>query len=149
MKTCFFLLVFLISSISFAQNNHIVNTEDGRRVLLKADFTWEYIDAENPAIEHVATSASEPLKNKACNVDEDFVEPKLDKKIQTQLKKGRATISHVKKRVAKDFDCTVDDILLLSFSEQKGRAVYHFCANGTKVSYKRIGNSIVKSVKLF
>ena len=145
MKTYFFLLVFLISSISFSQNNHIVTTEDGRRVLLKADFTWEYIDVDSTS----TTSIANPSKSTSCNLAEDFEEPKLDNKIQAQLKKGRATISHVKKKVAKDYNCSVDDVLLLSFSEQKGRAVYHFCANGTRVTYKRIGNSIVKSMKLF
>lgn len=137
MKLSFFILVFFISTIGFAQNNHIVKTEDGRRVLLKADFTWEYIDLENPK------------DNRSCGVSEGFVEPKLDSKIQNQLKKGRATINYVKKKVAKDYECEIDEVLLLSFSEQKAKAVYRFCANGEKVIYKRVGNSIIKGTKLF
>ncbi|WP_246067791.1 DUF3157 family protein [Changchengzhania lutea] len=49
MKTIFLLLLFTISGIGFAQDNHIVKTDDGRRVLLKTDFSWEYIDSEKPA----------------------------------------------------------------------------------------------------
>tara|TARA_R110002073_G_scaffold39242_3_gene111990 strand:+ start:101 stop:349 length:249 start_codon:yes stop_codon:yes gene_type:complete len=82
-------------------------------------------------------------------LDEDFAEPKLDKKIQAQLKKGRATISFVKKKVAKDYNCEVADVLLLSVSEQKSKAGCHFCANGKEVTYKRIGTTIIKKEKLF
>ena len=140
MKIYILLLLCLVSSISFAQNNYIVKTEDGRRVLLKADFTWEYIDAESTSIPNI----EKPNKAASCQLTKDFEEPKLNKKIQAQLKKGRATISHVKKKVAKDNDCIVDDVLLLSVTEQKAKAVYHFCAKGKKVIYKRIGNTIIK-----
>lgn len=138
MKTSFFLLFFVVSSIGFTQNNHIVKTEDGKRVLLKADYTWEYIDLEKPV-----------TSNNACNVAQDFTEPKLDSKIQSQLKKGRATISHVKEKVAKDYNCNVDDVLLLSFTEQKAKGVYNFCANGKNVTYKRNGHAIIENGKFF
>ncbi|WP_298555871.1 DUF3157 family protein [uncultured Algibacter sp.] len=145
MKKCVLVLVLLVSFIGFSQDNHIVKTEDGRRVLLKADFTWEYIDAENPSL----TSVSKVKDNTSCNLAEGFEEPKLDKKIQAQLKKGRATISHVKKKVAKAHNCDVKDIILLSVSEQKSKATYKFCANGKEVAYKRIGNTIIKKEKFF
>jgi hypothetical protein len=77
------------------------------------------------------------------------VEPKLNNKIQSQLKKGRATISDIKRKVAKDYDCTEADIILLSFSERKATGIYYFCAKGTKVSYKRNGHAIVKNGKFF
>tara|TARA_R110002096_G_scaffold223156_1_gene412162 strand:- start:1685 stop:2152 length:468 start_codon:yes stop_codon:yes gene_type:complete len=155
MKISFFILLFFISSFSFAQNNHIVKTEDGRRVLLKADFTWEYIDTEIPKTKTVkkkiaeVKEKSEPVENNACKLADDFEEPKLDNKIQNQLKKGRATISHIKKKVAKDYDCTVQDVVLLSVSEKKANGIYDFCANGKKVSYKRVGNSIIEKGKFF
>lgn len=155
MNPLFYILVFLISSFSFSQNNHIVKTEDGRRVLLKADFTWEYIDLESSKsktdkkeIAEVKEN-SEPLENNDCKLANDFEEPKLDQKIQAQLKKGRATIDHIKKKVAKDYDCTVEDVVLLSVSEKKANGVYDFCANGIKVSYKRVGNSILEKGKFF
>lgn len=137
MKTIFFMFLFFIVSMGFAQNNIILKTDDGRRVLLKADYTWEYIDMEKPAT------------NNRCNLAEDFVEPELNSKIQSQLKRGRATIDDVKQKVAKDYNCEISDVILLSFTEQKVKAVYHFCANGTEVTYKRTGNSIIKSPKLF
>ena len=149
MKTSFFILLFIISSISFAQNNYIVKTEDGRRVLLKADFTWEYIDAESSKTNGIVSDIVKPTKEDACNLLDNFEEPKLDKKIQNQLKKGRATISHIKKKVAKDNDCSVDDVVLLSASEQKAKGMYNFCANGKKVTYKRVGNSIIENGKFF
>ncbi|NCO62768.1 MAG: DUF3157 family protein [Flavobacteriales bacterium] len=137
MKTTSLLLLFFITSIGFSQNNHIVKIDDGRRILLKADYTWEYIDLEKP------------VPDKKCNVALDFTEPVLDNNIQTQLKKGRATISHIKQKVAKDYQCELEDVLLLSASEDKDRGSYDFCANGTKVTYKRNGFTIIKSRKLF
>ncbi|MGA1225927.1 MAG: DUF3157 family protein [Tamlana sp.] len=143
MKTSFFIILFAISTIAFSQNNYIVKTDDGRRVLLKADFTWEYIDAET------STEMAKAKNNDICNLTDDFVEPEVNQKIQAQLKKGRATIAHVKEKVAKDNNCTVDEVLLLSVSEQKSKATYTFCANGKEVRYKRVGNSIIKHQKLF
>jgi hypothetical protein len=149
MKTAFFILLFFISCIGFAQNNHIVKTEEGRRVLLKADFTWEYIDTQIPAVSSAASSVSKAAESDTCKPEADFVEPKLNNKIQSQLKKGRATISDIKRKVAKDYDCTEADIILLSFSERKATGIYYFCAKGTKVSYKRNGHAIVKNGKFF
>jgi len=142
MKPLFFILLFTISSFSFAQNNHIVKTEDGRRVLLKGDFTWEYIDAEKPK---PSAELKKPLTlNNGCNISANFEEPKLNNRIQAQLKRGHATIKHIKKRVAKDYNCSVNDVLLLDASETKQNGVYHFCIDGTEVKYKRVGNAIVK-----
>ncbi|PWH83738.1 DUF3157 domain-containing protein [Algibacter marinivivus] len=142
MKVCFFLLVCFISSMGFAQDNHIVKIEDGRSVLLNADFTWEYIDSEN-------SGTIKSKKSTSCNLAVNYSEPQLNKKIQAQLKKGRATMSHVKKKVAKAHNCDVKDVVLLSVSEQKSKATYTFCVNGEEVAYKRIGNAIIKKEKLF
>lgn len=152
MKTCFFISLFLISCVGFSQNNYIVKTEDGRRVLLKADYTWEYIDLEIPVgktIDSSLVAESVPVKTNNCNLVEDFIEPKLNSKIQSQLKKGRATMKHVKNKVAKDYNCDVDDVILLTYKEQKESGVYGFCADGEKVTYKRMGNTIMKKGKLF
>ena len=164
MKYLFILFFFTFSTLSFAQNNHIVKTEDGRRVLLKADFTWEYIDMlkkekPTPNVKPIAnqqkqvtpTAEQKPMLRKTsnCGVSNSFVEPKLNAKIQNQLRKGRATIKHIKKKVAKDNNCDVDQVLLLSASETKERGRYDFCANGVNVKYKRTGNSILKSMKIF
>ena len=149
MKRLFYLLFFILSFHGYTQNNYIVKTEDGRRVLLKADYTWEYIDAASPKLAAVAEVNNVAINDKACQLPSDFVEPKLDNKIQNQLKKGRATIAHVKKKVAKDYNCSVEEVILVAVSEQKSKGVYDFCARGKKVSYKRVGNSIIEKGKLF
>lgn len=146
MKLIFFILLFLLSSIGFAQNNYIVITEDGRRVLLKADFTWEYIDGVKADI--LTTKDTTALKNK-CNLTLGYKEPKLNSKIQSQLKKGRATIKHVKTKVANDYNCKIEEVILLYISEKKETAKYTFCANGEKVFYKRFGHKILEKGKLF
>ncbi len=148
MKSILFLLLFFITSATFAQNNYIVKTEDGRRVLLKADYTWEYIDAAPK--EASKNDISEATKtDDACNLGADYEEPKLNGKIQSQLKKGRATIDDVKRKVAKDYNCSVDEVVLISASEQKSKGRYQFCANGKKVDYKRTGFTIIENGKLF
>jgi len=149
MKYLFILFFFTFSTLSFAQNNHIVKTEDGRRVLLKADFTWEYIDLENPKPEKPVATLPKPEEKNNCNIPLGFTEPKLNSKLQAQLKRGRASITHIKKKVAKDFNCPVNKVLLLSATEKKENGVYEFCADGTNVSYKRVGNTIIKKGKLF
>lgn len=149
MKKVLLIVVFLISSIGFAQNNYIVKTEDGRRVLLKSDYTWEYIDLEKPVEEALKPESPEQVlessDTNACNLEADFKEPELDKGLQMQLKKGRATIEDIKRKVAKDNDCEEADVILLSASETKAKGLYNFCANGKKVSYKRTGLTIVKN----
>ncbi|WMI66503.1 DUF3157 family protein [Aestuariibaculum sp. YM273] len=148
MKSIIFLLLLFITSATFAQNNYIVKTEDGRRVLLKADYTWEYIDAAPK--EASKNDISEATKtDDACNLGADYEEPKLNGKIQSQLKKGRATIDDVKRKVAKDYNCSVDEVILISASEQKSKGRYQFCANGKKVDYKRTGFTIIQAGKLF
>lgn len=143
---CIFLFFITISASS--QNNHIVKTEDGRRVLLKADFTWEYIDLVAPKDPSPKTTIAE-TKDNTCHVQPGFEEPKLNQKIQNQLKKGRATIKHIKQKVANDYECTVDDVILLYAKEIKKTGTYKFCANGTVVTYKRVGNNIAKKIEIF
>lgn len=148
MKTTFFIAFFFISAIGITQNNYIVKTDDGRRVLLKADFTWEYIDMQSPVTDSLVKQISKPKISKRCDLAEDFQEPKLNTKIQSQLKKSRSTIDHVKKKVAKDYKCEVEDIILISYKEQKEKGMYDFCAKGTLVTYKRIGGTIIKNGQL-
>ena len=149
MKALSLIILFIVSSFGFAQNNYIVKTEDGRRVLLKADYTWEYIDMAKTLVDSTSMKLLKPANSKDCNVADGFVEPELDNNIQMQLKRGRAAIDDVKKKVAKDFKCNVEDVLLLSASEDKNRGFYNFCANGTKVAYKRNGHTIVKRGQMF
>lgn len=149
MKYGILTLLFFVTTLSFAQNNHIVKTEDGRRVLLKADFTWEYIDAKAPEPNAIEAVVAKNENSEGCQIAPDFEEPKLNAKIQNQLKKGRATIDHVKEKVANDYECQASEVILLWVKEQKSKAVYQFCAKGTKVKYKRVGNSIIEAGKFF
>ncbi|WP_067145191.1 DUF3157 family protein [Pseudotamlana agarivorans] len=149
MKTYIFIFLFSLSFIGFSQNNYIVKTEDGRRVLLKADYTWEYIDAKAPEPNAIEAAVAKNENTEGCQIAADYEEPKLNSKIQSQLKKGRATIDHVKEKVAKDYDCQASEVILLWVKEQKSEAVYMFCAKGTKVKYKRVGNSIIEAGKFF
>ncbi|WP_406685454.1 DUF3157 family protein [Seonamhaeicola sp. MEBiC1930] len=149
MKSFLVITLVFVSLSAFSQNNHIVKTDDGRRVLLKADFTWEYIDLEVPKAITNEVNHTTLAKTNSCKITANFEEPKLDNKIQNQLKKGRATITHIKKKVAKDLECNFEDVILLSVSENKSAGTYHFCANGTKVTYKRMGHNITKKLELF
>ncbi|MCB4807484.1 DUF3157 family protein [Tamlana sp. 62-3] len=148
MKSLVCIFLFFISLTAFSQNNYIVKTEDGRRVLLKADFTWEYIDLDVPRDQIPEVKPIKSNEN-ACHVQSNFIEPELDKKVQNQLKKGRATIKHIKQKVAKDFECNPEDIVLLAVKENKKTGTYKFCANGEKVTYKRIGHSVAKKIEVF
>jgi len=125
------LLLFLSYSIQ-AQNNYIVKTEDGRRVLLKADYTWEYIDLKAPEkdstkLKEKSTVSQEIINTPElkkdtsnCNLGLGFEEPRLNKQTQAYLKRNRSSINQLKKKVA----------------------------NG-KVAYKRNGASFFRKGKLF
>jgi len=149
MKRWFLISIFFISCFCFSQNNYIVTTKDGRRVLLKADYTWEYIDLEASGSNSIVPSSLKKAKDASCDLPNDFAEPKLNAKVQSQLKKGRATISHVKQKVAKDYSCTPEDVNLVSVKEQKEKATYKFCIKGKEVVYKRVGHNIIKKGKYF
>ena len=168
MKKIIFIAFLWLSFIGYAQDNYIVTTEDGRRVLLKADYTWEYIDlvpqqnqpkpnvVPQPRVQERTRPVQAPapvlepvLVSKNCNAGPGFSEPKLDRRIQTQLKKGRATMKDLKKRVAKTYSCSVADVLLLYAKETKANGVYTFCANGEKVTYKRTGSNFFRKGKFF
>ena len=83
-------------------------------------------------------------KQNQCIISDNFKEPKLNNKIQTQLKRGHAIIKHIKKRVAKDYNCTINEVILLDASETKQNGVYYFCIDGIKTKYKRVGYNIIK-----
>lgn len=157
MKKIIFIAFLWLSFIGYAQDNYIVKTDDGRRVLLKADYTWEYIDLTPPVKTIQSNEIIEPpiqhppksIVSSNCNVGPNFIEPKLNKRIQAYLKKGRATMKDLKKKVAKDYKCESQDVLLLKAEETNAKGVYTFCANGAKVVYKRTGNNFFKKGKLF
>ncbi len=159
MRKFLFVVLLAISSISFAQKSTIVQLKDGRSVLLKPDYTWEYIDVvqekttETPLVKKELTEeeieAAKPAlpTSKGC-VPDGFVEPKPTTRVQAYLKRGKATLKHIRRRVAKDNKCSVDDVTLLSFRETKQKGTYTFCANGNTVRYKRLNFTITKRIKI-
>ena len=123
-------------------------------MLLKADFTWEYIDLvpnTNQADEIITPPIQSPppaIVNKInCGLAHDFKEPKLNVRVQAYLKKSRATMKDLKQKVAKDFNCTVNEITLISINESNTKGRYSFCANGKKVDYKRTGSNFFRKGK--
>ena len=83
MKKLLIISFLFLSFFTFSQNK-IATTEDGKRVLLRENNTWEYIDSKGKA--ELNTS------NDKCNLASDYVEPKREQSIQSWLKRGDATI---------------------------------------------------------
>lgn len=143
-----------------SQNNYIVKTDDGRRVLLKDDFTWEYIDLKTPesntntpikedGVISPTEPSSKPTITNNCDLGLGFKEPKLDTKTQALLKRSRSSIGQLKKKVAKKEKCGLSNIILLSARETKAKGTYTFCTCNGKVAYKRNGSSFFRKGKLF
>lgn len=150
MKSILLLFFLGISTVAIAQKSHIVTTEDGRKVILKPDFTWEYLDAKTAqSLALAKTDMPKSGDDPSCQLPENFKEPKLSVKIQNQLKRGHSAIEDIKEKVAKDNEVPVSDVILVSASEQRTKGEYHFCVKGKKQVYKRLGNSIMKKRKLF
>jgi len=73
-----------------------------------------------------------------------FQEPKGDSKNQGFLKKTNATVADMKKHVSVDTGCSIDKIVLLELSEQKGNAIYVVDVCGQKMKYRRTGSVFFK-----
>ncbi|WP_299009800.1 hypothetical protein [uncultured Tenacibaculum sp.] len=71
MKIIYLFFFLLFTSISFGQTL-IAKTEDGRRVILNKDKTWEFIDK----VPQETTSSDTKFPD--CNLPSDFKEPKGD-----------------------------------------------------------------------
>lgn len=132
MKYSIIILSLFLCTVTFGQTI-IAKTEDGRRVLLNEDKTWEFIDKVTK--ETAASDSDFPN----CNLPADFKEPEGNKKIQGWLKRGDATIKDLKYHVAVDNNCSIDDIKITSVSEQKGNGNYVLCVNGKEMRYRRAG----------
>ena len=126
MKKLFLYSLLLASTLTFAQNK-TATTDDGKKVILKSDKTWEY-DSKSTSSEN------------DCVLDANYVEPKSEKGINSWLKKFDATTDDLKKHVAVENDCKVEDVKLLDISEQKGNGMYKLCVKGKKMKYRRTGS---------
>lgn len=125
MKRLFILGVLLVSTCTSAQIKTAI-TEDGKKVILKSDQTWEYVSTTSSAND--------------CVLDANYVEPKSEKGVNSWLKKFDATTDDLKKHVAVENDYKVEDVKLLDISEQKGNGMYKLCVKGKKMKYRRTGS---------
>lgn len=124
MKNNFVLAGLLLSAFCSAQNIK-ATTEDGKKVILKADKTWEYEKIEG---------------GQSCDIPAKFKEPEGDKKNKKFLEMTDATVADMKKHVSIDLGVEESKIILLELSEQKGNAIYVLCINGIKHKYRRTGS---------
>ncbi len=81
--------------------------------------------------------------NTDCGLSNDFVEPISS--LTKQLKRFNATLDDLKKHVAVENDCTVNDIIVIAMSEQLGNGMYSLCIKGKKMKYKRMGSVFMKN----
>ncbi|MDI9309124.1 MAG: hypothetical protein QM535_02815 [Limnohabitans sp.] len=131
------IISFLFLSFFTFSQSKIATTEDGKRVLLRENNTWEYIDVKGKAELDKSTDK--------CNLASDYVEPKPDKNIQSWLKRVDATIEDLRKHIAVENECEVSDIKFLKISEQKGNGMYSVCVKGKEMKYRRIGSAFLKA----
>ena len=125
MKKLFIYSLLLASTLTFAQNK-TATTEDGKKVILKSDKTWEYSDNK--------------IEVKTCTIEKGFIEPKGESKNQSMLKRVGATVTDLKKHISVDRECKITDITLTNISEQLGNGIYIVCVNGKEYKYRRSGS---------
>ena len=123
MKKLFIYSLLLASSLTFAQNK-TATTDDGKKVILKSDKTWEFIKEEGVK----------------CEIATNFVEPKGEAKNQSFLKTVDATVKDLKKHISVDRNCKIEQIILTNISEQKGNGIYIVCIKNNEYKYRRSGS---------
>lgn len=124
MKQIFICCLLFISSISMAQNKK-ATTEDGKNVILKSDKTWEYVDEKDRADQVV-------LLKTDCNLGPNFVEPKK-------------TNERLRKHVAVENDCKLDEVIFINFTEGRGNGMYSLCVKGKAMKYKLVGSVFMRA----
>lgn len=116
------------SSIIYGQT--IATTNDGRKVILEPNKTWKYVDSVKSDI--------------VCQLPPDYIEPKSTKEMYRMLKPVGATIDDLKEYVSVDNECKLDEVKIISFSEQPGNGIYNLCVKGIKMKYRRTGSVFTK-----
>ena len=89
--------------------------------------------------------AQQAEKDSKCDLPANYQEPKPDKKIQSKLKRGDATIEDLRKHIAVENDCDVKEVVFLRFTEQLGNGMYSVCVKGKEMKYKRMGTVFMKN----
>jgi hypothetical protein len=109
--------LLFISMISTAQNK-TATTEDGRKVILKSDKTWQYSDEKE-------TVTSD------CNLGTGFVEVKGNERLR--------------KHVAVENDCKLEEVKFINLTESFGNGMYSLCVKGKMMKYKKIGTVFMRA----
>jgi hypothetical protein len=124
MKKLSLMGLLFVSLISIAQNKK-ATTEDGKKVILKNDNTWEYVDVKDKKLQTVTTTTSD------CNLGADFVEKKRNEGLR--------------KHVAVENDCNLEDIKFIDLTEGMGRGMYSLCVKGKLMKYKKVGTVFMRA----
>jgi hypothetical protein len=124
MKKLFLLGLTVFTINSFAQDIK-ATTEDGKKVILKADKTWKYDDTKTE------------IKN-SCVIEKGFKEPKYN--TSSSWKRMGSTVDDLKKHISVDMGVKQEKIILLEVSEQLGNGVYILCVDGQKMKWRRTGS---------
>ena len=106
----------LLSITSFAQDK-TATTEDGKRVILKSDKTWEY--------------DTKTVAENDCNLEPNFVEKKANERLR--------------KHVAVENDCKLEDIKFINMTEKFGNGMYSLCVKGRIMKYKKVGTVFMRA----
>lgn len=118
MKKLFIYSLLLASTLTFAQNK-TATTEDGKKVILKSDKTWEY-DTKSPTV-----------SENDCNLGADFKEGKTNERLR--------------KHVAVENDCKLEEIKFISMVQEFGSGTYSLCVKGKKMKYKKVGSVFMRA----
>lgn len=124
MRKLFLLVVAMFSIQSFSQDIKAI-TEDGKKVILKDNKTWEYDQSKTE------------IKN-TCVTEKGLKEPKYN--TSGMWKKMGSTVDDLKKHISVDMGVKQEKIILLEVSEQLGNGVYILCVDGQKMKWRRTGS---------
>ena len=117
MKKLFIYSLLLATPFTFAQNK-TATTEDGKKVILKSDKTWNY-DTKTTTYEN------------DCNLGENFKESKTNERLR--------------KHVAVENDCKVEDVKFINMVQGLGSGTYSLCVKGKLMKYKKVGTVFMRA----
>lgn len=114
MKNLFTLLILFITTAIYSQTQ-TATTENGKKVILKNDKTWEYVDVKSDLPE--------------CNLEKD----------------ASKANERLRKHAAVENDCTVKDVKFINLIESLGNGMYSLCIKGKIMKYKKVGTVFMKA----
>ena len=109
---------FILLSITSFSQNKTATTEDGKKIILKSDYTWEY-------------STKTTVSENDCNLEPNFVEKKTNERLR--------------KHVAVENDCKPEDIKFINMTEKFGNGMYSLCVKGKIMKYKKVGTVFMRA----